>query len=269
MAETWTYTWALRNILAQLMMPPGLWILLIVIAMIALRNRRVLQTVTISIALSLMWITSTAAFNQWLIKTSNLWMHYPEPLHVSTLDQAKVGKQRAAIVILGAGVRRGAVDNPQYQNQDVSAEAMERLRMGARLSKITTLPILVTGGSPDRTDTKNLPEGQLMAMVLAAELGVRARWIEDQSNTTQENAKFSVKILDKEQIRQVYLVTHFWHLPRAQRIFEQYGVKVIPVPIGFHDKKKLTPMDFLPRDGQTSQQLWHELIGHLWYQLKY
>jgi len=251
------------------MMPPGLWIVLIVIALIALRKRRLLQTILIVSALSLLWITSTAAFNQWLIRASHRWMHYPEPLKISALDPAKIGKESAAIVVLGSGVRRGAIDNPQYHNQDVSQGAMERLRMGARLSKITSLPLLVTGGSPDRTDPTNLPEGQLMAMVLAAELGVRARWIEDQSNTTQENAQFSVKILDKEQIRQVYLVTHFWHLPRAQRIFEQYGVKVIPVPIGFHEEKKFTPMDFLPRDGQTSQQLWHELIGHLWYRLKY
>ena len=60
-----------------------------------------------------------------------------------------------------------------------------------------------------------------MAKVLQDELGVKVTWVEQQSTTTQENAKNSANILRKEGIQRVYLVTHYWHMPRSQAIFEK------------------------------------------------
>ena len=71
------------------------------------------------------------------------------------------GLSPQAIVILGGGVRRGALDLPQYQNQDVSKEAMESLRMGARLAKVTQLPILVTGGGGLTEPTFKIDQRQI------------------------------------------------------------------------------------------------------------
>jgi uncharacterized SAM-binding protein YcdF (DUF218 family) len=168
-------------------------------------------------------------------------------------------------------VRRGALDNGQYQNQDVSKEAMERLRMGARLAKITHRPILVTGGSPDRSRQEDLSEGQLMAKVLKDELGVTVTWVEQQSTTTQENAKYSANILRKEGIQTIYLVTHFWHMPRAQAIFEKQGLRVLPIPIGFNQLEHYTPLDFIPSNQgfALTRQIWHELLGQVWYRVKF
>jgi hypothetical protein len=124
-----------------------------------------------------------------------------------------------AIVILGGGRQKGAKDLPEYQYQNTSPQSMERLRAGARLAKVTKLPVLLTGGAPDRTGTKDLSEAKVMSMVLKEELGIDARWLEEQSNTTQENALQSAQILKKEGIKTIYLVTHFWHMPRAKTQF--------------------------------------------------
>jgi uncharacterized SAM-binding protein YcdF (DUF218 family) len=168
-------------------------------------------------------------------------------------------------------VRRGALDNADYQYQDVSKEAMERLRKGARLAKITHSPILVTGGSPDRSRQEDMSEGQLMAKVLQEELGVTVTWVEQQSNTTQENAKYSAEILRKEGIQTIYLVTHYWHVPRSQTIFEKQGLKVHPIPMGFNQLEHYTPLDYVPSNQgiALTRQIWHELLGQIWYQIRF
>lgn len=175
-----------------------------------------------------------------------------------------------AIVILGGGRQKGAKDLPEYQYQNTSPQSMERLRAGARLAKVTNLPILLTGGAPDRTDAKDLSEAKVMSMVLKEELGIDARWLEEQSNTTQENALQSAQILNKEGIKTIYLVTHFWHMPRAKTQFEKQGFKVIEAPTGFYQKALLTPLDFYPSSEglQRTRWIWHELLGTLWYRVK-
>jgi uncharacterized SAM-binding protein YcdF (DUF218 family) len=176
-----------------------------------------------------------------------------------------------AIVILGGGRQKGALDLPEYQYQNLSPQSMERLRAGARLAKVSHLPILLTGGAPDRTSATDLSEAKVMSMVLKQELGIDARWLEEQSNTTQENALQSAKILHQEGIQTIYLVTHFWHMPRARVQFEKQGLKVVEVPMGFYQKEQFTPLDFYPgHEGfQRTRWIWHELLGALWYRLKF
>jgi uncharacterized SAM-binding protein YcdF (DUF218 family) len=110
-----------------------------------------------------------------------------------------------------------------------------------------------------------------MAKVLQDELGVKVTWVEQQSTTTQENAKYSANILRKEGIQTIYLVTHYWHMPRSQAIFEKQGLKVRPIPIGFNQLEHFTPLDYLPSNQGFSltRQIWHELLGHIWYRIKF
>lgn len=68
---------------------------------------------------------------------------------------------------------------PDYQYQNISPQSMERLRAGARLAKTINLPILLTGGAPDRMNAKDLSEAKVMSMVLKQELGIDARWVEE------------------------------------------------------------------------------------------
>ena len=115
------------------------------------------------------------------------------------------------------------------------------------MAKQTNLHILVTGGAPDKTSSKDLAEAQVMKIVLEKEYSISPKWIEDQSNTTQENALHSAKMLKKDDIESVYLVTHFWHMPRAKTIFEKQGLRVLEAPMGFYPKNSLHPFRLLPQ----------------------
>lgn len=130
----------------------------------------------------------------------------------------------AAIVVLGADVRREA---SEYGAITLGPLSLERLRYAARLQRRTGLPILVSGG---RLKPGDAALSVLMAEALAIDFRVSARWIEDRSRNTAENARFSAEMLRNEGISTALVVTHAWHMRRAVMAFEQRGLEVLPAP---------------------------------------
>lgn len=273
--QTWTLDWAIRNLIAELLMPPGIWILLLSIAFFFFRKLPKIRVSLVLLSIIMMWVTSTSIFSKWFIDSTSFFMDWPKPVQVTSLSthsQNMKGKTPVkAIVVLGGGRRLGAKDSPEYFDQDLSKESLERVRMAAKLARHTGLPILTSGGQPDATDSHHQPEAAIMASVLRKEYALDVRWVENQSNTTQENALYSFGILNKESINQIYLVTHYWHMPRAQRIFEQQGFQVTAIPHGFFEMDHYTPLDFYPSSHgiATARQVWHELLGSMWYRIRY
>lgn len=291
--ETWSYEWALRNLLAQLLMPPGIWLGLILLALFLLKKRELLQKALIVLSVLMIWLTSTNYFAVQLTNTVGSIITWPAPLDLKDLENKHSANQSTkqsieqstkkndetnssnpgseqSIVILGGGRRGGAIEYPQYQNQDIGVGAIERVRYGVTLAKTTHLPMLLTGGAPDATSTNELTESVLTQKILQNEFQIQARWIESQSTTTQENAALSAKLLKQEGITHIYLVTHFWHIPRAQAVFEKYGLKVTPAPMGFYQRNEFHPLDFYPSSSgiERTRFIWSEALGLIWYRIK-
>ena len=70
----------------------------------------------------------------------------------------------------------------------------------------------------------------------------------------------------------IILVTAAFHMPRAQMLFEQEGLWVVPYPVDFksHIPISRTILDYLPSAqglAKTELSLW-ELMGRLYYWLK-
>jgi uncharacterized SAM-binding protein YcdF (DUF218 family) len=298
--ETWSYTWAVRNLIAELIMPPGIWLMWVLLILFLYKKNELVKKALIVFGLAMLWVTSTNYFAIQLTNLVGTYVIWSKPLKISDLEptqspsslldskvvssdqqknqlEGKFQEQKLAhaqvdpqaIVILGSGRRLGALDLPEYQHQDISPTAMERVRLGARLAKQTKLPILVTGGAPDRVQLNEYSEAELMAKVLQDELQISAKWLEVQSNTTRENAQLSAAILKKEKIQEIYLVTHFWHMPRAKTFFEKEGFKVIEAPMGFYQKEQFNTLDFYPSSGaiQKIRWIWRESLGLLWAKL--
>jgi uncharacterized SAM-binding protein YcdF (DUF218 family) len=245
-------------------------------ALFFLRHRQLLQRTLLVFALMMIWVSSTPAFAAWFTHQMDSFLHWPKPVQISDLphhqqSSNQVQDQIQAIIVLGGGRRLGAKEFAEYSNQDLSKEALERVRMAAKLARQTGLPILTSGGQPDATDANDQSEAEVMSRVLKNEYALDVKWLESKSHTTQENAHYSFEMLKKEQVHRVYLVTHFWHMPRAQKIFEQQGFQVTPIPHGFWDIERYTPLDFYPGSSAlaSSRQVWHEVLGSVWYRLRY
>jgi uncharacterized SAM-binding protein YcdF (DUF218 family) len=178
--------------------------------------------------------------------------------------RASIPEQGAdAIVVLGAGTYFNA---PEYGADTVNSLSLERLRYAARLQRETGKPLLVTGGSP----AGGTAEGVLMKTALERDFRVPVQWSETASDNTRENAVFSARILKQSGVDTIYLVTHAWHMPRAQREFEHAAMKVIPTATGFTSRRDLHAMDFLPsaKGMLQSHFAMHEAIGLAWYSLR-
>jgi uncharacterized SAM-binding protein YcdF (DUF218 family) len=115
-----------------------------------------------------------------------------------------------------------------------------------------------------------MSEAQAMKTVLEHEFKAPVTWMEDASANTLENARASFKILKAQGITRIYLVTHAWHMPRSQRIFEASGFAVVAAPTAFSTSHGFTLLDCLPQAYALRQSsvFFHEIIGLIWYRLK-
>lgn len=168
-----------------------------------------------------------------------------------------------AIVILSGGTYR---DAPEYGGDTAGSMTLERLRYGARLYRLTGLPLLVSGGNPLGNTTS---EAQQMRTALMEDFKVPVRWIEAASDNTWESAFRCRELLATEKIDRVTLVTHASHMRRAKMIFEHAGFSALMAPTAF-TRTPRAPWSLTPdSEGlRQSRIFFHEALGLGWYHLR-
>ncbi len=154
-----------------------------------------------------------------------------------------------AIVLLG-----GALSLPLSPRvSEELTEASDRVLYAARLYRAgKARRILVTGGNVFEQQEGVKSESWYISRLLQ-EWGVPAPaiLIEDSSQNTRENATESKKILDRENIETILLVTSASHMPRALATFRGEGINAIPAPVDYIVVNYAQPMvlDILPSAG--------------------
>src|SRR3989338_5313447 len=225
-------SWLVTNFIAAFLLPPLSLLLMMALGLYLLYRRRKFARPLLLAAFGLLWLFSTPYFAEGALRL----------LEARTAALGSKPPAADAIVILGHGTYFRA---PEYAGQDtVNGSTLLHLRYGAKLQRETGHPVLVSGGKPQGNE---LSEAQQMRAVLEQEFRIPVRWIEDASDNTLENARYSFQILQKADIRRIYLVTHAWHMPRAAHIFRHAGFEVVEAPTGFTTRHRIDPLAFLPR----------------------
>lgn len=85
---------------------------------------------------------------------------------------------------------------------------------------------------------------------------------------TAEEAKAWARVVGSHPVA---LVTSASHIPRAMRLFKQYGITPIAAPTNYHTSNE--PLDwkaFVPRSSNLdlSTKAWHEYLGIIWAWLR-
>ena len=169
-----------------------------------------------------------------------------------------------AIVLLGGGVNNNA--NEYNVNAISNPDTFVRIRYAAYLAKRNPdLPIFVSGGAIDTKDS----EASLMKKALMDEFEVENNiYLEPDSKTTSENAKYTARLLQQYGISRIILVTSASHMQRAQALFEKNGIKVISAPTGFYSLGyySLPLLWFVPsaQAMATTSAVLHEIFGYLY-----
>jgi uncharacterized SAM-binding protein YcdF (DUF218 family) len=161
-------------------------------------------------------------------------------------------------VILGSGLRRHA---REYGGDTLGTFTLERVRYGARIARLSRLPVMVVGGTLRSGPT----EAALMRNALEHEFGVHVRWAEDRSRNTHENAVNTAAILLPEGVHEVVLVAQSVDMPRARAEFAAAGLRTIPAPIALASRDDDLLYDLLPGIGALagSYRVLYEMAGEL------
>jgi len=214
-----------------LVLPPAMPLLIALVGLALLDRRRRLGRFLATVGVLLLVLVSLPAVADFLVR----FVDDSPPFDRAHAQSAQ------AIVILGGGTKRAA---PEYGGDTLNRLTLERVRYGARVARMTGLPVMVVGG---RSEPSRETEAKVMRAALQDEFGVPVRWIEDQSRNTHENALMAAAILRPAGVTRVVLVAHGFDMPRATAEFAAAGVETIPAPTGLlAPRREETLLDYFP-----------------------
>ncbi len=247
-------SWTMTNLISSVLLPPFSLLILLALGCLLLARRSRLAAPVLIFAFIISWVACSSYFADQGLR-----------LLENKTQLADLSQPADAIVVLGGGSNFQA---PEYSGQDtVGYFTLVRLRYGAHLHRETGKPILVTGGTPVGNSKS---EAEQMQSVLEQEFNVPVTWTEPLAANTFENARFSADLLQAAKVKNIYLVTHAWHMPRAAEIFRQSGIEVIEAPTAFTTRHTLSLLDFVPtaKGLRHSAYFMHEVIGSFWYRIR-
>jgi uncharacterized SAM-binding protein YcdF (DUF218 family) len=232
----------LKTLLKAIVLPPAGPLLLAILGLFLMRRRPRLARACLILGVGSLWVLASPWASDGLVGLAE---HYP-PLDLRGTDGAQ------AIVILGGGGQRAFA--PEYGGPAAEPLLLERLSFGAYIARKTGLPVLVTGYHV---------EAIAMRDTLQRNFDTKARWVDDQSYDTYENARNSVRLLEAGDVHRVFLVTHATHMWRSVHEFTAAGLEVVPAPVGILAERETGYFRFLPNAGallRTGAAI-NELLG--------
>ena len=244
----------LKPYLTAVVMPPASLLILIVLGSLLIKSNAKLARRVILSSVAALWLLSTNGFSVWL---HNLVIPEYPPVSAEVLKDKSV----QAVVVLGGGVVTGLPGG----DQQMSRTSLERLRLGAQVARQGGLPLVFSGGSGWGAKDASVSEAEVAEAVLFNAFGMRLNFKESSSRDTQENAANSWKLLSKQGITRIALVTHSSHMPRASALFSRHGFTVIEACVGQPTASSEPGLRWLPSASslEVSQSVLRELLAGL------
>ncbi len=231
----------LKPILTTLVMPPAGPLLLAAFGWLLVLRRRRIGHVLVAFSLAGLWLLSCNAV---AIGLAARLLPISPALPPATVVTTLQDRQIQAIVVLGSGILPQA---PEYGEAQPTSDAAARLRYGAWLARQSRLPLAFAGGIGWAAQGEAMPsEGEVSRRFVAADDHIELRWVDDQSRDTAENARQMYRLLARDGVQRIALVTSSWHMPRSVRAFEEAGFLVLPAPTVFNVAQQRPLLEWLP-----------------------
>jgi uncharacterized SAM-binding protein YcdF (DUF218 family) len=196
--------------------------------------------VCLSSAILLLWLSSTPLASALTLGTLE---HQFEGF--TTLEKLPTAD---AIVVLG-GATVGITPPRRYPEVN---DAGDRLITAVRLYRSGKAPkMILSGGCIQWNPSSPALASEAEDMQVLLELfGIRSQdlLLDSYSLNTYQNAINTQRILRKEHLKTILLVTSAFHMPRALAIFQQLNIDTTPVPTDFRtlrDPQNSSLQDFL------------------------
>lgn len=246
----------LEKIISSFILPPGLFILLLLILTIYLLNKsnsNWIKFISGLIFICLFFLSTAFGVRLLLHPLEN----YAEEISVNALEQHP-------IVVLGGGLNYHSTEKAEP-----SLHSLQRLIKGYQLQRRLECPLIYSGGiAIGQTKISEAAAAENFLRSLGMEPGMYI--IEAKAQTTAENAIYLKKMIAEKDINQVYLVTSAYHMLRAAAVFKAQNIDFLAVHSGFIYDHQLSWLDYLPNRGALTANLaaLHEWIGLIWYYIQ-
>ena len=206
---------AFRAVSRALVLPPGGPVLLGLAGVLLWARAPRLGRALVAFSLAILLVLSTPVVSDVLIQAVESYPAYDGANPV----------EADVIVVLGGGLRRNA---SAIGGAELTPASLERLSGAAGLARRTGLPLLLSGGAVE----PGKAEADVMQQMLVRDFGLKARWVENVSRTTRENAGDTARLLATVGFHRILLVTSAVHMRRAMAEFAAVGFDVVPVAVG-------------------------------------
>ncbi|MEW6139168.1 MAG: ElyC/SanA/YdcF family protein [Thermodesulfobacteriota bacterium] len=253
--------WALflfKKILSAIVYPVGLTLVLMIASMLAtacMSKRRV--GLALAVAALLVLLISSLGI------TGQLLLHSLEDRFERADPKVLAGNGIRFVVVLGGGIKRGALDPIEATGCDSLVRVVEGIRLWRALGDCK---LVLSGGKYTDAD---ISSAEAMAEV-AMKLGVprEAMILETESWDTDDEARLLAPVLGKTPFA---LVTHAFHMERSLMTFRGFGLDPVPAPTDFQTKElRIYFKSFIPSAYNLSitETAVHEYLGIGWVMLK-
>lgn len=148
------------------------------------------------------WIFAIAVLSIWLALIGTA-------LYVAVYEPSETPPKGAAIVVLAGNAGKSGV---------MTGETGARLEAGIALFQSGAAPVLVVTGGGTPPIAENMRDAALSVGVPA-----EAILVEDRSHSTLQNALFTADIAALDKAAPIIVVSHRYHLPRANASFRWAG----------------------------------------------
>jgi uncharacterized SAM-binding protein YcdF (DUF218 family) len=246
----------LKQFLKALLLPPTLWLLLLLAVLIFWRRSWARKLFLFTFLLILALHTGPL----------NYVLRYPlESSYPPVLDPREAGSYDAIVVLTGGIIPASGM----IPFSTIDQFMFRRLDEALRLYRLQPKPIIVSGGHVNPfTEDKN--ENKI-ARDFLIKWGVPAKDVlgEGKSRDTFESAVEVQKLLAQKGWKRYLLVTSAFHMPRSMLAFAARAPEPVPAPGDFSlGTLEFTPLHFFPSESAAHRLFitLHEYLGLANYQ---
>ena len=104
--ESWSISWAVRNLLSELLTPPGIWIVWVLLMLFLIKTHELIKKALIMVGLLLIWVTSTNYLAVQFTKLAGHWMNWPTHIYLVThfghMPRAQAFFEKEGLIVVPA-----------------------------------------------------------------------------------------------------------------------------------------------------------------------
>lgn len=248
----------LKKILASIILPPGIFIILLIGSGLWLFNQKQRKSGVINFIIAgLVWVLSISPVSNMMLQLLESDFYFSKASHGDV------------IILLGERVDSSAPG--VYGVGSPSEMMLARIIAAANLQRKTNVPLIISHGQEEKTAVIKVAiiERYLVELGVPSDLII----LEGESRNTFENASYSHKICIEKGFKHPIVVTSAYHLKRSVLSFEKVGMNVIPVPSNFlsWEKREFGWESVLPGHEHLrhSSIAAKEFMGLIFYKLFY